>query len=296
VDQIDLSYATSVAAAVNAGIDMNMVPYDPVRFMWSLARAVEQGDVSMERIDDAVTRILTAKFEMGLFERPMADRSLIPSIGSDEHRALAREAVAKSAVLLKDDDVFPIGADVGSILVVGEAADDPGIQAGGWTISWQGSPGDVTGATSIREAIEARAPEGMEVIYSRTGRLRGELENVEADLCIAAVGEDPYAEGVGDDGDLELVGLGVLETLSDRCGQTAMVLVTGRPVIVTEHVDDWDALISAWWFGSEADGLADLMFGDMPFTASLPVAWPRAVSDLPKPADPLYPLGYGLDG
>jgi beta-glucosidase len=75
-----------------------------------------------------------------------------------------------------------------------------------------------------------------------------------------------------------------------------MILVTGRPVIVTEHVDDWDALISAWWFGSEADGLADLMFGDMPFTASLPVAWPRAVSDLPKPADPLYPLGYGLDG
>jgi beta-glucosidase len=296
VDQIDLSYSTSIVAAVNAGIDMNMVPYDPVRFMWSLGQAVEQGEISLERIDDAVTRILTAKFEMGLFEQPMADRSLIPSIGSDEHRALAREAVAKSAVLLKNEDVFPIRPDVASILIVGEAADDPGIQAGGWTISWQGSPGDLTGATSILEAIEERAPENTEVIYSRTGRLRGDLENIEADVCIAAMGETPYAEGLGDDGDLELGGLGVLETLGDKCGQTAMILVTGRPVIVTDFVDQWDALITAWWFGSEAGGLADLIFGDMPFTARLPVAWPRAVADLPTPADPLYPLGFGLDG
>ncbi len=296
VDQIDPDYTVSVIAAVNAGMDMNMVPSDGPRFMWALGQAVERGDVAIERIDDAVLRILTTKFAMGLFERPLADRSLSAVVGSEAHRALAREAVAKSAVLLKNDGVFPISEDVKTILLVGEAADNPGIQAGGWTITWQGTPGKLTGATSIRQAITDRAPEGTNVVYSRTGRLRGNLEGLEADLCIVAVGENPYAEGVGDDPDLALPGLGLVGAVAPRCGQTAVILVTGRPVIVTDHLEDWDALVSAWWFGSEAAGLSDLMFGDMPFTAKLPVAWPRTADDLPEPADPLFPRGFGLDG
>jgi beta-glucosidase len=296
IDQVDPRYEMAVTTAVNAGIDMAMVPFDPVLYMSALGEAVESGAVSMERIDDAVTRILTAKFEMGLFEEPIANRTLISAVGSDEHRALAREAVAKSAVLLENDGVFPISEAVDTILVLGEAADDPGIQAGGWTITWQGRPGELVGATSILEAIEARVPVGTRVLYSRTGRLRGDLENVEADLCLAAVGELPYAEGVGDDAVLEPAGLGLLGAVSDHCGQTAMILVTGRPVIITENLDDWDALVAAWWFGSEAAGLADVMFGDAPFTAKLPVAWPRAAADLPEPADPLFPYGFGLEG
>lgn len=297
IDQIDPDYTTSVTTSVNAGIDMNMVPYDPVAFMWTLGNAVERGDVSMDRVDDAVRRILIAKFEMGLFEQPFADRSLAPAVGSDEHRAISREAVAKSAVLLKNESgVLPIGDDVKSILLVGDAAHDPGVQAGGWTVSWQGSSGPLTGATSIREAIEQRAPEGTRVFYSRTGRLRGDLEGLRADLCIAAVGEKPYAEGVGDDEDLELEGVGFLANLGDSCERSVMVLVTGRPVIVTDYIEDWDALVAAWWFGSEATGLADVLFGDRPFTGRLPVDWPRSADDLPHPTDPLFPRGFGLDG
>lgn len=294
IDQVDTDYREAVVTSINAGIDMNMVPYDPVRFMWTLGEAVEAGEVGIDRIDDAVTRILTAKFEMGLFEQPMADRSLAPTIGSVEHRELAREAVAKSAVLLKNEGVFPIADDVRTVLVVGEAADDPGVQAGGWTITWQGRSGGITGATSILEALEARAPADTAVVYSRIGRLPADLEDFHADLCIGVVGEQPYAEGLGDDAALEVTGLGLLGNLDDRCGSTAMVLVTGRPVIITDYLDDWDALIAAWWFGSESSGLADVMYGEMPFTARLPVDWPRTIEDLPTSTDPLFPRGFGL--
>lgn len=294
IDQVDADYREAVVTGVNAGIDMNMVPYDPVRFMWTLGQAVDAGDVGIDRINDAVTRILTAKFEMGLFEDPMADRSLAATVGSTEHRDLAREAVAKSAVLLKNEGVFPIGDDVETILVIGEAADDPGMQAGGWTITWQGRSGGITGATSILQALEEGVPPGTEVMYSRIGRLPVDQEDLRTDLCIGVVGEPPYAEGFGDDADLEVTGLGLLGNLDDHCERSAMILVTGRPVMITDYLDDWDALVAAWWFGSEAAGLVDVMYGAMPFTARLPVDWPRSVTDLPTPDDPLFPRGFGL--
>ena len=156
IDQISDDYYESVVTSINAGIDMNMVPYDYRRFIWTLWQAVDNGDVPIERIDDAVRRILRVKFELGLFESPYSDPSLLASVGSDEHRAVAREAVAKSAVLLKNDgDLLPISDDVDVIFVGGQAADDIGIQSGGWTIEWQGRQGAITPGTTILEGIEA---------------------------------------------------------------------------------------------------------------------------------------------
>jgi beta-glucosidase len=135
IDQIPGTYYSDVVTAINAGLDMVMVPYDYDAFIESLTQAVEKGDVSAERIDDAVHRILTVKFELGLFERPFADRALLPAVGSEAHRELAREAVRKSLVLLKNDhDTLPLAKDTPLILVAGRGANDIGIQCGGWTI------------------------------------------------------------------------------------------------------------------------------------------------------------------
>ena len=159
VDQISDDYYEAVVTSIEAGIDMNMVPYQYRRFISVLWHAVDNGDVSMERIDDAVRRILRVKFELGLFESPYSDSSLLASVGSDDHRAVAREAVAKSAVLLKNDGgILPIGGGVTTIFVGGQAADDIGIQSGGWTIEWQGREGAITPGTTILEGIEASVP------------------------------------------------------------------------------------------------------------------------------------------
>jgi beta-glucosidase len=305
IDQISGDYYESVVAAFNAGIDMNMVPYDYGRFIWTLWRAVDKGDVPLERIDDAVRRILQVKFELGLFETPYSDRGLLSEVGSEAHRAVAREAVAKSAVLLKNEGgLLPIGDDVDVILVGGQAADDIGIQSGGWTIEWQGKEGAITPGTTILEGIQAAAPEA-EVLFDRFGRLdRIDRESTaEPDLCIGVVGERPYAEYEGDSSDLALAGrdLPVLENLTDQCDRVLVVLISGRPLIITDLMEDWDALVAAWLPGTEGHGVADVLFGVEPFEGKLPYTWPRSIDQVPLSAvagsgtEPLFPFGYGLD-
>ena len=170
IDQISDDYYEAVVTSINAGIDMNMVPYQYRRFISVLWQAVDNGDVPIERIDDAVRRILRVKFELGLFEAPYADTDLLPTVGSAEHRAVAREAVAKSAVLLKNDGgLLPISDSVTTIFVGGQAADDIGIQSGGWTIEWQGKEGAITPGTTILQGIEASVPEGVTVYYNKLG-------------------------------------------------------------------------------------------------------------------------------
>ncbi|UCG25473.1 MAG: glycoside hydrolase family 3 protein, partial [Chloroflexota bacterium] len=209
IDQINADYYQAVVTAINAGVDMNMVPYDYPRFVQTLKRAVEEGDVSLERIDEAVRRILTVKFDLGLFERPFADEELLKVVGSSEHRNLAQQAVSQSLVLLKNEDgVLPIAEDTEVILVAGQAADDIGIQSGGWTIEWQGKEGDITEGTTILEAIQSTAPHGAAVYYDSKGLLDSvqvaEGSDLEPDVCIGVAGERPYAEGVGDSSDLAL--------------------------------------------------------------------------------------------
>jgi beta-glucosidase len=305
IDQISDDYYEAVVTSINAGIDMNMVPYDYRRFISVLWQAVDNGDVPIQRIDDSVRRILRVKFELGLFESPFSDPSLLPTVGSEAHRAVAREAVAKSAVLLKnDDEVLPIGNNVTTIFVGGQAGDDIGIQSGGWTIEWQGREGAITPGTTILEGIEASVPDGVAVYYDKFGNVdRLDVPRIEPDLCIAVVGERPYAEFEGDSADLGLASrdVPVLENLAATCDKVVVVLISGRPLVITDMIDGWDGVVAAWLPGTEGQGVADVLFGVEPFTGRLPYTWPASIDQVPLGAltesgeEPLFPFGYGLE-
>jgi beta-glucosidase len=302
IDQVDKDYYSAVVTAINAGIDMNMVPQGYQRYLTVLQQAVEKGDISMERIDDAVLRILTVKFKLGLFEQPFSNPDYLETIGSDAHRELARESVAKSLVLLQNENAaLPIAKDTELIYVAGVAANDIGIQSGGWTIEWQGKAGNITPGTTIMEAIEATS--AGEVQFNRFGNFDGDTK---ADLAIVVVGERPYAEGRGDnenpslsENDIELI-----LRVREQAEKVVVVLVSGRPLVITEALPYTDAFVAAWLPGSEGQGVADVLFGDQPFTGKLSFTWPRSAEQLPfdfanLPTEgceaPLFPYGYGLD-
>jgi len=302
IDAIGPDYYTSIVTSINAGVDMAMVPYDGHRFITNLTQAAEKGDVSLARIDDAVRRILTVKLELGLFERPFGDESLLPLVGSEAHRAVAREAVRKSLVLLKNEGgTLPLSANTPSILVAGPAADDIGLLCGGWTIAWQGQAGNITPGTSVLAGIRAAVSEGTTVHYDSAA----EFDTADAlgggtaaDVGIVVLSEEPYAEGVGDRGDLHLqeADVALLERVRSRCKKLVVILISGRPLIVTEHLTQWDAFVAAWLPGTEGDGIAQVLFGDYPFTGKLPYAWPSSMDQIPRKAgdEPLFPFGYGL--
>jgi beta-glucosidase len=301
VDHIHTDYYTAVATSINAGVDMVMVPYDGQRFIAHLTQAVEKGDVPVARIDDAVRRILYVKFELGLFERPFGDESLLPLVGSDAHRAVAREAVRKSLVLLKNDsDTLPLSKGVPRILVTGQAAADVGLQCGGWTIAWQGQAGDITAGTTLLAGIQALVSESTTVHYDPSGEF--DVTEGLADVGIVVLSEEPYAEGEGDRADLTLpsADVALLMRVRARCRKLVVILLSGRPLIVAEHLPQWDAFVAAWLPGSEGDGIAQVLFGEVPFTGKLPFTWPRSMGQIPLSAlqasedSPLFPFGYGL--
>lgn len=286
-------YYTKVVRAVNAGIDMFMEVNLWREFITTLQEAVHNGDVSIERIDDAVRRILRIKFQAGLFEAPYADRKLLARkvIGCAEHRAVAREAVRKSLVLLKNEgNLLPL-SKTSRIYIAGSNADDLGNQCGGWTITWQGQSGPITTGTTIRAGIEAA--------LQKPGRIVTRLD--EADVAVVVIGEKPYAEGVGDNGRLTLdfMDLMVLEEVKAAGVPLVVIIVAGRPLMITDYVDDWDALVAAWLPGTEGQGVADVLFGDYNFTGKLPLTWPKNLDRYPfnygaTDYDSLFSYGYGL--
>ena len=299
VDQIAPDYALAVRTAINAGIDMVMVPNDYRRFVQTLTGEVRAGRVRVERIDDAVTRVLTQKFRFGLFERPLADRSFAASALLAAHRALAREAARQSLVLLKNDRVLPISSTVKRILVTGSSADDLGRQLGGWSVTWQGKGGRTTSGTTILEGIRARAGSGVKVDHLETltaARARG------YDLGVVVVGETPYAEGQGDISDPSL-NTADAQSINTVCKavKCLVIVVSGRPLLLTGELPGIGALVAAWLPGTEGGaGVADAIFGKVGFTGRLPVTWPRNNNQLPvgRPKDagaPLFPYGFGLD-
>jgi beta-glucosidase len=285
-----------VRASVNAGLDMIMLSRGHDRFLRFLRDEVTSGRVSQGRIDDANRRILTKKFELGLFERPFAQRDLLASVGSPEHRGLARQAVRQSQVLLKNDDVLPLADNSGKLFVAGKNADDLGSQSGGWTMSWQGASGRITSGTTILEGIRDAA-RGSAVTYDRHGRgIDGTYR-----AAIAVVGETPYAEGRGDRPEGLALDPEDLETLARLRGAgvpVIVVLVSGRPMDVTDEVGGWNALVAAWLPGSEGGGVADVLFGRHDPTGTLPMTWMRSFEQQPintgDGQDPLYPHGQGL--
>ncbi len=271
--------------AIEAGIDMNMVPDDYRSFITTMRRLVERGELSEERIDEAVRRILTIKFDMGLFEQPFAHRAYQETIRSDEHLALARRAVGQSLVLLRNEDAtLPIGPHVQHVHVTGRFADDIGAQCGGWTLTWQGVRGNVMEGTSIRDAITSAADREMRVTYAPFADGGGQNE---ADLIVAVVGEAPYAEFKGDRRLLGLDGedIELLEQVSQEGAPVVVVLLSGRPLVLTEQLPLMDALIAAWLPGTEAQGIAEVLFGHVEPSGRLPRTWPRSNEQIPLQLD-----------
>ncbi len=299
IDQISTDYSADVKIGINAGIDMVMVPNTYQTFITDLTALNGSGDVTTARIDDAVQRILTQKFRLGLFDHPFADRSQAGTIGSAAHRAVARQAAAESQVLLKNEkNLLPLRKNA-KVYVAGSAADNVGNQSGGWTLTWQGQSGPVPGGTSILAGIKQVAPTAT-VTYS----VDASAPTAGSSVGIVAVGDTPYAEGMGDVGvnghtlQLSVADRNAVDTV---CAAMKCVVldVSGRPLDLTGIVPEASAVVASWLPGSEGAGVADVLFGAKPFTGRLPVTWFKAESQLPMDVgaanyDPLYPYGWGL--
>lgn len=303
LNQIDQDYYTSVVTAINAGVDINMISSDFKGFFSAMEKAVSSGDIPESRIDDAVRRILTVKFLLGLFDHPYADPNLLRTVGSEEHRQIARQAVRESLVLLKNENlVLPLDKDVAAIQVSGSKADSMGVQMGGWTITWQGGFGILQPGTTILQAMQESVSAETVIQYDSQGVFEDQVE-----YGVVVVGETPYAEGVGDKEDLRLskADIQIIENAAETCDRLIVIILSGRPVIITEQYHLADAWVAAWLPGTEGSGITDVLFGDYPFSGKLPFTWPRSNEQLPinihnLPANaagcdaPLFPFGYGL--
>ncbi|MFD5538972.1 glycoside hydrolase family 3 N-terminal domain-containing protein [Streptomyces sp. NPDC127079] len=296
IDQLPGDYASHVRTAVNAGVDMMMVPYGYQDFTKTLIDEVKAGTVSERRIDDAVSRILTQKFRLGLFEHPYADTSGASKIGSAAHRAVARQAAAESQVLLKNSDgVLPLKRSE-KVYVAGSDADDLGNQTGGWTITWQGQSGTHTTGTTVLQGMKNA---GGDVTYSKDAS----APTNGYDVGVVVVGETPYAEGVGDVGNGHALTLSAADqaAVDKVCAamKCAVLIVSGRPQLIGDRLGEIDALVASWLPGTEGDGVADVLYGKKAFTGQLPVTWPKSEAQLPinvgdASYDPQYPYGWGL--
>lgn len=297
IDQLPGDYKTKLETAINSGIDMVMLPYDYKNFSISMKQLVAENRIPVSRIDDAVRRIIKIKTQLGLFEHPYSDRSLLAKVGSPEHRIIARDAVKQSLVLLKNDSNFlPLKKNATKIFVAGKSADDIGIQCGGWTISWQGSEGNITQGTTIFQAVKKAVSPATQVTYSIDGSGANGY-----DFAIVVIGEKPYAEGSGDRTDLGITAsdLSVIQKIKLSGIPFVTILISGRPMILGNVLNDSNALIAAWLPGTEGDGVADVLFGDYKPTGKLPHSWPKSMSQIPinlgdTNYDPLFPFGFGL--
>ncbi|CAN0839699.1 Beta-glucosidase BoGH3B [Linum grandiflorum] len=299
------NYTLSVQEGVLAGIDMVMVPYNHTEYIDDLTLLVKNNVIPMDRIDDAVQRILLVKFNLGLFENPMADLSFVNELGSQAHRDLAREAVRKSVVLLKNgkngsNPLLPLPKKASRILVAGTHADNLGYQCGGWTINWQGFSGNNdTSGTTILAAIRSTVDPKTEVVFQEDPN-RQFLEESKFEYAIVVVGEPPYAETAGDSSDLTMKDPGP-STINNVCGavKCVVVVVSGRPIVIEPYIASMDALVAAWLPGSEGQGVADVLFGDFGFTGRLSRTWFKSVDQLPMNFgdahyDALFPFDFGI--
>lgn len=292
---------------INAGVDVMMsVDGDLDDFQEGLAEGIADGSVELSRIDDAVRRILRQKFRLDLFENPFPNADLIAKIGAKEHREIAKQAVRESLVLLKNENkLLPLAKETKKIVVVGEHANSSGLQSGGWTIDWQGRKDNYKGATTILDGIKKQAK--GKIVYDKdaTGK------HFDADVAIIVIGEKPYAEFFGDIGhesnDLELTltkeHQNYINTYQEKGVKTIVVLVSGRPLVVTNQINQSNAFLAAWLLGSEGDGLAEVLFGDYNFSGKLPHSWPKSIEDYKQKygpnfwddsIKPLFEIGYGL--
>jgi beta-glucosidase len=300
IHQLPGSLYNQVTAAINAGVDMLMEPYQYVEVLTAMKRAVNNNDIPLERVDDAVMRILLAKEALGLFE-DNTDNTVLDQAGD---QALAREAVQKSQVLLKNNGVLPLKKNA-NILLIGPGADNAALQNGGWSFSWQGESDNTNfpNATTLLDAFTEVASANGGHIYTDP------IDASKADVIVVVLAEKAYAEGVGDTADLSLTGAlahaGNAEALAmARATKKPVVtlLLSGRPLLVGDEIGYWDAFVASWLFGTEAQGVTDVLYGDVDFTGKLPFTWPNTIeanltsSMLPDRDMSLvqFDIGYGL--
>jgi beta-glucosidase len=298
INQLPGNYKQQVQASINAGMDMVMVPDKWLEFINTLKELVNEGGVPEARVNDAVLRILRVKFAMGLMDKSksqLADRNLHRGFGSAEHRAVARECVRQSVVLLKNEGGLLPLKTAGHIHVAGGGADDIGNQCGGWTIFWQGKSGEDTLGTTILEGIRDAVGSATKITYSLDG-----TGGSGANIGIAVVGETPYAEMFGDRPDLRLDAkhIGVAARMKAEGMRVVVVLISGRPLIIDDVLPYADAVVAAWLPGSEGSGVADVLFGNHPPGGKLSFSWPKAsTTDYHIGSSgyhKLFDVGYGL--
>ena len=306
--------------SVNAGIDLIMAPDPDWKTLYAnTIQNVKDGEITMQRLDDAVSRVLRVKLTAGLFDAgPVTKRKHVGDlslIGSKEHRAIAREAVRKSMVLLKNNNsLLPISPKT-NILVAGDAADNIGKQSGGWTISWQGTGNtnkDFPGATSIYA--------GLEQAVSSEGQLHLNVEGkwdehsfankARPDVAVVVYGEEPYAEWHGDIANIEYqygtkTDLALLKSLKAQGIPVVSVFISGRPLWTNKELNASDAFVAAWLPGTEGNGIADVLIRkaneevNHDFQGKLSFSWPKNVSQAvlnigEENYYPLFRYGYGL--
>ncbi|MEH6551503.1 MAG: glycoside hydrolase family 3 protein [Pseudomonadales bacterium] len=330
IDTLAQDYYDAVKLAVNAGIDMFMVPENWQSFISILRTHVQQGSVPISRINDAVSRILTVKFAYGLFDKPRPRArpwSNHPSFGCKAHREVAREAVRKSLILLKNEHKqLPLDKQA-RIFVAGKSAHNRGYQCGGFTVAWQGCSDNevIEDGTSIWEGIKQQASNAV----LSCDEFGADADADQHDIAIVVIGERPYAEGLGDirDGNNAIVEAGsqikgqmqvldpyaktlehaishpedlkTIKNIRQKGIPVIAILVSGRPLVINQELDEVASLVAAWLPGSEGQGIADVLFGDYDFEGKLSFSWPKNSAtnmNIGDPAyDPLFPYGYGLN-
>ena len=293
----------NVIISTNAGVDMFMQPYQAADVMKSIVNAVENGKITKERVDDAVTRILRVKMEMGLFEDPMQKntKSKVTELGSDEYRDIAKQLVEKSLVMVKNEgNVLPLKKGT-KIFITGPAINDIGVQCGGWSLSWQGKTDSANGrpitkGTTILDGFKEYAKEyGLEIITD-------EKKASQADVVILGIGEIPYAEFEGDTKDLSITGEKALpgnkkaiELAKSLNKPTVTLILAGRNVLINDYINDWDSVVMCYLPGTEGDGIASVLLNEKPFSGKLPMPWYKSLNNIATDkADVQFQLGYGL--
>ncbi len=292
------------AEAFKAGLDIFNAPQDWKALHGNLVREVNDGTIPKARLDDAVRRILRVKIRMGVFDEPAPNQrpDTYQPIGTRAHRAVARQAVRESLVLLKNNGVLPIKPNA-TVMIAGDGADNVAMQAGGWTLSWQGAdngPNDFPGATSIYEGLKAQIDAaGGQALFSPDG-----TSAQKADVAIVVFGETPYAEFMGDQREVALhhdnvESVELIKKLKAQGIPVVAVLLSGRPLYVNPQINASDAFVAAWLPGSEGEGVADLLTGKYDFTGKLSFSWPKDPNQTPLNVgdanyDPQFAYGFGL--
>jgi beta-glucosidase len=305
VHGVAATYEDAIVMAINAGIDMSMVPLDATGFTSRLIALVEAGRISQARIDEAVRRILVLKFRLGLFERPYADLDAAEDI-EGAHVGLAREAAAETLTLLENDGTLPLDRKRANLLVTGPSADSIPNQLGGWSIGWQGAtvPGEVPEGVTVREGIEDAVGTGARVRYASDVETAVRRARA-SDAIVAVVGEPPYAEGEGDTDTAALPPdqVELLDALEATGKPVVVVILAGRPLIMNEQLDGAAAALMGYLPGTQGGrAIADALFGKVNPSGRLSITWPKSIDQAPlthdrqpgEAYDPRYPFGHGL--